>query len=129
MKELGCKSGGHEYVQPQRGRQLHFEASKLTNPNSPEAVHRLPRSFFRDGRHAELLDLPSQFNEALASWLGSASSAGGAAADVGTQRVLRSLHWLHELRLQRYQAAAESILRAAEAPQVLAVAQVSGLVP
>lgn len=85
------------------------------------------RRLFHDGRHAELLDLPSQFNGALDSWLGSLPYGTDAAADADAQRTLRTLHALHQLRLQRYEAAAESMLRAADEPQVLGRSWVEGL--
>lgn len=67
---------------------------------------------FSDGRHAELLDLPEQFNEALAAWL-----AAPAATPVA-EAARCALRWRHQLRMQRYEAAAETLLQAAQEPRV-----------
>lgn len=62
-----------------------------------------------EGRRAELLDLPSQFDAQLQQWLSDESGADGPAR--------LQLRWLHELRTASYSAASSSLGRLVQAQQ------------
>lgn len=93
-------------------------AHSIVGPAFPNPEHcslkpyRTRRRLYSDGRHAELLDLPEQFNEALAAWL--AAPAPPPAAEAPRA----ALRWRHQLRMQRYEEAAETLLQAAAEPMV-----------
>ncbi|KAI7845496.1 hypothetical protein COHA_001042 [Chlorella ohadii] len=54
-----------------------------------------------EGRRAELLDLPAQFDAELLHWLGDASGEDGPAR--------QQLLWLHQLRMEQYGPASETL--------------------
>jgi hypothetical protein len=72
------------------------------------------RRLHREGRDSELLDLPQQFNEELYAWLQLAPGTPEAAAS------LPRLRWLHELRMQKYSAASQTLARLASSRSVSA---------
>lgn len=62
-----------------------------------------------EGRHAELLDLPSQFDAQLQQWLSNEADADGPAR--------LQLKWLHELRTASYSTASASLDRLVQTQQ------------
>jgi hypothetical protein len=67
----------------------------------PSQPLRLGRRFLHDGRHAELLDLPPQFDSQLQQFLSDQS-----APDAAERQRLR---WLHELRTGNYGGATATL--------------------
>lgn len=77
----------------------------------------------REGRQAELLDLPLQFDDALHAWLSAAGSE-----DAGSRQ---QLLWLHEIRMQEYGACAATLGRLMQAhgpqPRLVALQKLAAL--
>lgn len=66
----------------------------------------MPCRLFQEQQHARLLSFPDEFNQDLYLWLQRRLAAAASPAQTVS---LRQLTWLHELRLKKYDAAADTL--------------------